>query len=209
MVPHVGLGAVQESLELETVRVPVRDDVADLADDGREYEDANQVADYREDVPANQEGRKRADQSEGDVISVLRSWTSGPRRSLPPLSLSFNFSLLSYLPSSRPFLPFFLSLFRTTSYTSLHSLPHATPVSFPATLLLSHILTCRHIHTTQPHNTRSRTDCLISLPIRKTKRATVKRVFCIRSQSRSLVFWLNVIAESMNSRVSLRIVKIP
>lgn len=84
VVPHVGLGAVQEPLELETVRVPVRDDVADLADDGREYEDANQVADYREDVPANQEGRKRADQSEGDVISVLRLWTSGPRRSLSP-----------------------------------------------------------------------------------------------------------------------------
>lgn len=58
MVPHISLGAVQESLELETVRVPVGDDVADLADDGREYEDADQVADYGEDVPANQEGRK-------------------------------------------------------------------------------------------------------------------------------------------------------
>lgn len=149
MVPHVGLGAVQEPFELEAIRIPVRDDVADLADDGREYEDANQVADYREDVPANQEGRKRADQSEGDVISVLRLWTSGPRRSLPPLSLSFIFSLLSYLPSSRPFLPFFLSLFRTTLYTSFHSLRHATLVTFPVsfTLLLCHVLICRHTYT--------------------------------------------------------------
>lgn len=105
MVPHVGLGAVQEPLELETIRVPVRDDIADLADDGREYEDANQVADYREDVPANQEGRKRADQSEGDVISVLRLWTSGPRRSLPPLSLFY--FLLSFLLAFLPFVPLF------------------------------------------------------------------------------------------------------
>lgn len=58
MMPHISLGAVQEPLELETVRVPVGDDIADLANDGREYEDADQVADYREDVPANQEGRE-------------------------------------------------------------------------------------------------------------------------------------------------------
>lgn len=133
MVPHVGLGAVQEPLELETIRVPVGDDVADLADDGREYEDADQVADYREDVPANQEGRKRADQSEGGVISVLRSWTSGPRRSLPPLSL-FIFSLLSYLPSLRSFVPFFRSL----SYTFSHSL--SLTLSPPLFLSLTHSL---------------------------------------------------------------------
>jgi len=103
-MPHVSFGTVQESLELQAVRVPIRDDVADLADDGREYEDSDQVADYCEDVPANQEGRKRADQSEGDVISVLRSWTSGPRRSLSPLSLSYFLSsfLLAFLAFVRP-----------------------------------------------------------------------------------------------------------
>lgn len=58
MMPHISLGAVQEPLKLKTVRIPVGDDVADLADDGREYEDADQVADYREDIPANQEGRE-------------------------------------------------------------------------------------------------------------------------------------------------------
>lgn len=120
MVPHVGLSAVQEPLELQTIRVPIGDDVADLADDGREYEDADQVADYREDVPVNQEGRKRADQSEGGVISVLRSWTSGPRRSLPPLSL-FIFSLLSYLPSLRSFLSFSLSHTLSRKRTHIHT----------------------------------------------------------------------------------------
>lgn len=57
-MPHISLGTVQEPLEFETVRISVGDDVANLADDGREYEDADQVADYREDVPANQEGRE-------------------------------------------------------------------------------------------------------------------------------------------------------
>jgi len=57
-MPHVSLGTVQEPLEFEAVRISVGDDVANLADDGREYEDADQVADYREDVPANQEGRE-------------------------------------------------------------------------------------------------------------------------------------------------------
>lgn len=128
MVPHVGLGAVQEPLELQTIRVPIGDDVADLADDGREYEDADQVADYREDVPANQEGRKRADQSEGGVFSVLRSWTSGPRRSLPPLSL-FIFSLLSYLPSLRSLLSFGPTRTLSRTHTHVHTTHTYSPLS--------------------------------------------------------------------------------
>lgn len=51
VVPHVRFGAVQQPLKLEPVRVPVCDHVADLADDGREDEHADQVADDREHVP--------------------------------------------------------------------------------------------------------------------------------------------------------------
>ena len=93
MVSHISLGAVKQSLELQPICVSIGDHVPDLADDRREYEDADQVADYREDVPTDQEARKRADQSKEGVISVLGSWTSGPRRSLSPLSLSLSFSL--------------------------------------------------------------------------------------------------------------------
>ena len=125
MVSHISLGAVKQSLELQPICVSIGDHVPDLADDRREYEDADQVADYREDVPTDQEARKRADQSKEGVISVLGSWTSGPRRSLSPLSLSlsfslsfslffFGFSLLLYLLSFvRPYLHFFLSFVRS------------------------------------------------------------------------------------------------
>jgi len=67
---HVGLGAIQKPFKFKTVRIPVCDDVANLSDDCREYENANQVADYREYISANQE--RRADQFERDVINVLR-----------------------------------------------------------------------------------------------------------------------------------------
>lgn len=136
----------------------------------------------------------------------------------PPPEPSSSFSLfyflpsflLAFLPSVPSLLSFFLSFEPPRTRPSTLSLMH--PVSFPVTpfsVAYRHAGTRTRIHTTTARTTRSRTDCLISLPIRKTERATVKRVFCIRSQSRSLVFWLNVIAESMNSRVSLRVIKIP
>lgn len=113
MVSHIRLCTVQQSLEFQPIRVPVGNHVSNLTDDRREYEDADQVAHYREDVPTDQEARKRADQSKEDVISVLGSWTSGPRRSLSPFSLSLSFfyilpifsSLISSFVRSFP-LPF-------------------------------------------------------------------------------------------------------
>lgn len=119
MVSHIRLCTVQQSLEFQPIRVPVGNHVSNLTDDRREYEDADQVAHYREDVPTDQEARKRADQSKEDVISVLGSWTSGPRRSLSPFSLSLFFLyspyiLLPYLLFrsflSSAFLPFLTSL---------------------------------------------------------------------------------------------------
>lgn len=113
MMSHICLGAVEQSLELQSIRVSIGDHVSNLADDCCEYEDADQVADYRKDVPTDQEARKRADQSKEDVISVLGSWTSGPRRSLSPLSLSLFF--LSIFPPLSPLVrssllaPLFLS----------------------------------------------------------------------------------------------------
>lgn len=113
MVSHICLCTVQQSLEFQPIRVPVGNHVSNLTDDRREYEDADQVAHYREDVPTDQEARKRADQSKEDVISVLGSWTSGPRRSLSPFSLSFFYILpiFSSLISSfvRSFLLLYLS----------------------------------------------------------------------------------------------------
>lgn len=128
-MPHVGLGAVQQPLELEAIRVPVRDDVADLADDSREYEDADQVTDYREDVPANQEGRKRADQSEGGVIvrpTVSRRRAAPAGASLLFLSLFFFFHI---------FLPFLTCLHyvRSLSFFFLH----LRLVHFPSPHILS------------------------------------------------------------------------
>lgn len=51
MVPHVSFSSIQESLEFKSVRVPVGDNVADLADYSRENEHADQVTYDREDVP--------------------------------------------------------------------------------------------------------------------------------------------------------------
>lgn len=129
----------------------------------------------------------------------------------PPPEPSSSFSLL--------FSPFFLTcLPRVRSSLALSNhLVHVLPLSpscnprlFPCRPpSLSHTDTHVHTYTRQPQTNRSRTICLISSPIRETERATAKRVLCIRQQSCSLVFWPNVIAESMNSEVSLRIVKIP
>ena len=122
MVSHICLCTVQQSLEFQPIRVPVGNHVSNLTDDRREYEDADQVAHYREDVPTDQEARKRADQSKEDVISVLGSWTSGPRRSLSPFSLSLFFfyilPIFSSLISSfvRSFLLLYLSSFSNLSF---------------------------------------------------------------------------------------------
>lgn len=53
-MPHVGLRTVEKSLEFQTIRVTICDHVAHLSDDGGKYEDTDQVADYREDVPTDQ-----------------------------------------------------------------------------------------------------------------------------------------------------------
>lgn len=127
---HVGLRAVEKSFELQTVRISIGDHVPDLSDDRREYEDADQVADYREDVPTEQEARERADQSKEDVITVLGTWTSGPRRSLSPFFRSF------FPPFFPPFFPssltclfsFFLSFF--LAFLSRSSLRHVQSYSF-------------------------------------------------------------------------------
>lgn len=51
MVSHVGLGPVQQSFKFQSIRVPIGDDVAHLADDSGEDEDAYQVAHDSEHVP--------------------------------------------------------------------------------------------------------------------------------------------------------------
>lgn len=51
MVPHVGFGSVQQPLKLKPVGVPVRDDIPHLTHYSGEYEHANQIAHYRENVP--------------------------------------------------------------------------------------------------------------------------------------------------------------
>ena len=61
VVAHVRLCAVQQPLELQPVGVAIRNDVAHLADDRREDEHADEVADDREDVSAT--GRKRGERS--------------------------------------------------------------------------------------------------------------------------------------------------
>lgn len=113
MMSHICLCTVQQSLEFQPIRVPVGNHVSNLTDDRREYEDADQVAHYREDVPTDQEARKRADQSKEDVISVLGSWTSGPRRSLSPFSLFF------FLYSPYILLPYLLLFVLSYSFTFL------------------------------------------------------------------------------------------
>lgn len=50
---HVRFGAVQQSLELQSVGISIGDNIAHLPDYGGEYEDANQVADDRENVSAS------------------------------------------------------------------------------------------------------------------------------------------------------------
>lgn len=52
VMAHVRLGPVQQTLELQTVGVPVGDHIAHLSDYCGEDEYANQVADDREDVSA-------------------------------------------------------------------------------------------------------------------------------------------------------------
>lgn len=47
---HVRFGAVQQALKLQTIGVSVRDHIAHLADDCREYKYANKVADDGENV---------------------------------------------------------------------------------------------------------------------------------------------------------------
>lgn len=60
VMAHVRLGPVQQTLELQTVGVPVGDHIAHLSDYCGEDEYANQVADDRKDVSAEEGG--------GDVI---------------------------------------------------------------------------------------------------------------------------------------------
>lgn len=53
---HVRLGAVQQSLELQSIGVPVGDHISHLPDYCGEDEYANQVADDRENVSAKADG---------------------------------------------------------------------------------------------------------------------------------------------------------
>lgn len=131
MVSHICLCTVQQSLEFQPIRVPVGNHVSNLTDDRRKYEDADQVAHYREDVPTDQEARKRADQSKEDVISVLGSWTSGPRRSLSPFSLSFFYIISLYSPPLSP-----LSFVPSYSFTFL---PFLASLSFSLSLSIAHV----------------------------------------------------------------------
>lgn len=153
MMSHICLGAIEQSLELQSICVSIGDHVSNLADDRCEYEDADQVTDYRKDVPTDQEARKRADQSKEDVISVLGSWTSGPRRSLSPLSLSLSFFLsifppLSPLVRSSLLAPLFLSsLLSFLPFYPSHVQLDPTTVSL-SLLVRSHPDSKVHIHAT-------------------------------------------------------------
>lgn len=51
VVSHVGLGSVQQSFKFQSICVPIRYDVAHLADDSGEDEDAYQVTYDSEHVP--------------------------------------------------------------------------------------------------------------------------------------------------------------
>lgn len=113
MVSHICLCTVQQSLEFQPIRVPVGNHVSNLTDDRREYEDADQVAHYREDVPTDQEARKRADQSKEDVISGPRFMDERP----PPEPFSFLSLSLFFLYSPYILLPYLL--FRSFLLTPL------------------------------------------------------------------------------------------
>lgn len=87
------------------------------------------------------------------MISVLRSWTSGPRRSLPPLSLFYLLPSLLLVSSSRVrsslsthtylvHLPLFRSLLFVHSLLILFSLSVAI-----STHLHAHMNACTHIYT--------------------------------------------------------------
>lgn len=51
-MPHIGLGTVQQPLELQSICVPVRNHIAHLTDYCGENKNANQVAYDGENVPA-------------------------------------------------------------------------------------------------------------------------------------------------------------
>lgn len=84
MVSHVGLGSVQQSLEFQSICVPVRYDVAHLTDDSGEDEHANEVTNYGEHVP----GHKRGEYVEG-AISIEALSPSFIRTQLFALLLLF------------------------------------------------------------------------------------------------------------------------
>lgn len=56
VMSHVGLGPVQQPLELQSIGVPIRYDVAHLAHNGGEDEHTDEVANYGENVPG--QGKK-------------------------------------------------------------------------------------------------------------------------------------------------------
>ena len=51
MMSHISFGAIQKSLKLQSVSIPVGDDIPHLAHYSGEYEHANQIAHYCENVP--------------------------------------------------------------------------------------------------------------------------------------------------------------
>lgn len=132
MMSHVSFRAIQEPLEFQTIRVSVGDHITDLADDGREYEDTDQIADYREDVPANQEGRKRTDQSRRAVIRTNprfmderpppEPFSSFSSLLLAFFAFAFFFRSLSHNFSPSLSLSFIHHIYKT--HTNIHSYIH-------------------------------------------------------------------------------------
>lgn len=49
-MPHVGLSAIQQTLKLESIGVPIGDHIPNLTHDSCEDKHADQVADYCEDI---------------------------------------------------------------------------------------------------------------------------------------------------------------
>lgn len=66
---HISFGTIQKPLELQPVGIPVGDDIPHLSHYRGEYEDANQIADYCENVPEGELSRLSLDPGYNFTVS--------------------------------------------------------------------------------------------------------------------------------------------
>lgn len=59
MMSHISFSTIQQSFKFQSVCISVGDDVTHLANNCREYEDPDEVADYREHVSDGPSERER------------------------------------------------------------------------------------------------------------------------------------------------------